>query len=79
MQLMQLQAKPDSFNKINLEEANWLRNIMDKQGERVSVTQESVEEYFTYYENAKNHNSYFEVTFSDGSVKYYEVIYTEVP
>jgi hypothetical protein len=79
MQLVQLQAKPDSFNKINLEDANWLRSIIDKPGEWVSVTQESVLEYFAYYENARNHNSYIEVTFPDGSARYYEVVYTESP
>lgn len=79
MQLVQLQTKPDSFNKIDLEDANWLRSIIDKPGEWVSVTQESLQEYFAYYENVKNHNSYFEVTFTDGSTRYYEVIFTESP
>lgn len=79
MQITELQTKPESFNKINLAEAQWLQNAIGKQNQRVSMSQESVAEYFSYYKKVNNHNGYFEVTFPDGSVRYYNIIYTEVP
>lgn len=79
MQIIELQSKPDSFNKINLTDAKWLQNVIGKQNQRVNMNQESVAEYFAYYQNVKNHNSYFEVTFPDGTARYYEIIYTEAP
>ena len=79
MRAVELQTNPDSFNKVNLEDAEWLQNAVDRTGERVDMTDEMVQDYFRYYEEVNNHGRYFEVTFSDGTVKYYAVSFTEVP
>jgi hypothetical protein len=79
MRIVELQTQPEIFNRINLDEARWLQNVIDRPGERVSMTDEMVQEYFQYYQEVNNHNRYFEVTFPDNAVKYYAVSFTEVP
>jgi hypothetical protein len=76
---LELQGKPDSFITVQSSEASWIQIAAEKNGEPLALTQEDSEDFFSAYEKVEEFTPYFEVSYPDGSVKYYQLIYTEVP
>jgi vacuolar-type H+-ATPase catalytic subunit A/Vma1 len=72
-------AKPDQYNKIDLKSAPWLQNMMNKQGRYVDLPDQSKAQFFGHFNQMRNNMAYYEVTFEDGSTKYYHIDYHEEP
>lgn len=70
---------PDKYNRINLQSAIWLQDIIDTPGKYIDLPEQSKTAYFGYYNSVQNNMAYFEVTYPDGTVQYYHIEYHEVP
>lgn len=79
LKITELYAKPDKYNRINFHAAQWLQNIIDKPGKYVDLPEQSKAEYFGYYNSVRNTMAYFEVTFPNGTAKYYHIEFHEDP
>lgn len=79
LKVTELFGVPDKYNKINLQSAIWLQDIIDTSGKYVDLPEQSKTAYFGYYNSVQNNMAYFEVTHPDGTVQYYHIEYHEVP
>lgn len=73
----EIYVKPDQYNTINYNEATWLQNAIDKQRQYIDLSDQSKADYFDYRNTVKNDMAYFEVTFPDGTTKYYHIDFHE--
>lgn len=79
LKVTELLAKPDQYNKVRLASATWLQNIIDKPGKYVDLPDQAKAEYFGYLNSIRNNMAYYEVTFPDGTAKYYHIDFHEEP
>jgi hypothetical protein len=79
LMISEIQGKPDKYNKINYQAAKWIQDPLSKPGKYVDLPEQSKAEFFGYLNSVRNNMAYYEVTYPDGSVKYFHVDYHEVP
>jgi hypothetical protein len=72
-------GKPALINQVRYSEASWIHASIENANNPTKLDDNSREEFFAFYDKQDVFTPYFEVTFSDGSVKYYEVMFIEVP
>lgn len=77
--ITEMQATPDKYNKISYQAARWIQEPLSKIGKSVDLPEQSKADYFSYLNSVRNNMAYFEVTFPDGSTKYFHIDYHEVP
>jgi len=79
LMISEIFVKPDQYNKINYGQAKFLQNNMDKLGKYVDLPDQSKADYFAYRNLVKNNMAYFEMTFPNGTTKYYHMDFHEDP
>lgn len=72
-------GKPALINQVKYSEAPWIHEAIDNNNQLVAMDDNSLAEFYAFYDKQDTFTPYFEVTFPDGSVKYYDVRLTEVP
>jgi hypothetical protein len=70
---------PALINQVKYSEAPWLHASIENSNNPTKLDDSSRAEFFAFHDKQDVFTPYFEVTFSDGSVKYYEVMFIEVP
>lgn len=80
IKVTELKGRPEVFNQVKLKDAQWLEDGIAHNGQPVRLYEDSMEQFFEYYEQAGNKIPYFEVTMPDGSISsYYDVRFLEIP
>jgi len=70
---------PALINQVKYNEASWIHASIKNANNPAKLDDNSRDEFFAFYDKQDAFTPYFEVTFPDGSMKYYEVMFIEVP
>ncbi|MGI0037927.1 MAG: hypothetical protein ACRD99_06185 [Nitrososphaera sp.] len=65
--------------QLEYDEALWIHASLNNTGIATKLDDKSLTEFFAFYDKQDDFTPYFDVTFPDGSVKFYEIMFIEVP